>query len=72
MESPKGMYKNSKRPKGVIIAVLGISEFCIGTWWYPFSKSILEKMVEPCKKLERSWRLGRGYLSGVVAAFKRR
>ncbi len=64
--------KNSKRPKGVIIAVFGISDFCIGTWWYPFSKSILEKIVEPCKKLDKSWRLGRGYLSGVVAAFKRR
>ncbi len=33
---------------------------------------ILEKIVRPCKKVERSCKFGSGYLSAVVTMFKRR
>ena len=44
---PKGILKNSKRPKGVIMAVFGMSSSAIGIWWKPFTKSITENTVMP-------------------------
>lgn len=43
---PKGMCKNLKRLNWVIMVVLGTSSARTGTWWYPCTKSILEKIDE--------------------------
>ena len=40
---PKVMRVNSNRPNGVVMAVFGMLEVFIGTWWYPFFRSIFEK-----------------------------
>ncbi len=32
---PKVIRMNSNRPKGVVIAVLGMSPGFMGIWWYP-------------------------------------
>ena len=43
----KGILRNSNRPKGVVIAVLGISSDATGIWWYARMRSSLENMVAP-------------------------
>ena len=70
--SPKAINKNSQRPKGVAIAVLGMSSSAIGIWWYALTRSILEKMVQPAMRSLRDCMLGMGYLSGTVTVFRRR
>ena len=70
--SPKGVRRNSKRPNGVITAVLWTSSGATGIWWYPRTRSILEKKLRPCSWAEKSCRCGTGYLSGVVLALSRR
>ena len=44
---PKVIRVNSNRPNGVVIAVLGMSPGFMGIWWYPFFRSIFEKIVQP-------------------------
>jgi hypothetical protein len=44
----------------MMMAVFGMSTAATGTWWYPFIKSSLEKMVQPCRLAEKSWMLGKG------------
>ena len=58
--SPNGIRRNSKRPKGVAIAVLGTSSAQTGTWWYPLTRSIFEKTWHPERSIARSWRCGMG------------
>ncbi len=36
------------------------------------TRSIFEKIVQPCRPLESSCMFGKGYLYGVVTKFKRR
>ena len=48
---PKGILRNSNIPKGVMMAVLWMSEADIGTWYYPFCRSNLEKTEEPSKQM---------------------
>ena len=57
---PKGIRTNSKRPKGVVMAVLGTSSGATGIWWNARTKSNLEKMVAPCSVAEKSciWGMG--------------
>jgi hypothetical protein len=43
-----------------------------GDWWKAFTKSILEKIVQPSMLAERPFRLGKGYLSGTVIVLRRR
>ena len=57
---PNGILRNSKRPKGVMMAVFLMSEGWTGIWWYPFFKSSLLKMVAPARLLVMSARFGRG------------
>ncbi len=57
---PKVMWVNSKRPNGVMMAVLGMSSGFIGTWLYYFFRSILEKMTHPSALAIKSIMLGSG------------
>ena len=41
------MGVNSNRPNGVVMAVLGMSSGFMGIWWYPYLRSILEKILLP-------------------------
>ena len=41
--------------KGVVIAVLEMDVSSTGIWWYALTKCILEKIVEPCKVVVKSW-----------------
>jgi len=52
--------------------VLGTSAGLTGIWWQAHTKSILEKIVEPCNEAEESWMCGMGYLSGIVTLFNAR
>jgi hypothetical protein len=47
------------------------SSGAMGTWWKAFTKSILEKTVQPSMLAGRSIRLGKGYLSGTVMVLRR-
>jgi hypothetical protein len=58
--SPNGMYRYSNMPKGVTIAVFGMSAAAMGIWWYPFTRSMMEKKWQPCSFVEKSARDGRG------------
>ena len=69
---PKGMRRNSHKPKGVVMAVLGMSVSARGIRWYPRTRSIFVKIVLPASLADTSDMFGIGYLSGTVAAFKRR
>src|SRR5450830_1371695 len=69
---PNGMNTYSNSPKGVIIAVLGMSASAMGTWWYPLTKSMHEKYLQPESLAEKSSREGRGYLSSTVDVLRRR
>ena len=60
LRKPKGIRVNSNNLKGVVTAVLGISEGSTGTWWYALTRSILEKMEVPWSELEKSWMCGIG------------
>ena len=42
---PKGILRNSHRPKGVIVVALGTSSGAIVIWWCPRMKSTLESTV---------------------------
>ena len=55
-----------------VFGSFGMSEGLIGTWWYPLTRSILEKTVQPFKCADMSCMLGGGYLSGVVCMLRRR
>ena len=67
--SPKGILRNSYRPKGVTIAVLGMSSSAIGIWWYPRTKSTTENTVAPAVDAVKEWIWGKGYLSSAVERF---
>ena len=41
---PKVILMNSNRLNGLVIAVLRMSPEFTGIWWYPFFRSILEKI----------------------------
>ena len=69
---PKVIRVNSNNPKGVVIAVLGMSAGFMGIWWYPFFRSILEKTVQPAALAMKSIMFGMGYVSGTVTALRRR
>ncbi len=69
---PNVMRVNSNRPNGAVIAVLGISAAFIGTWCYPFFRSILEKWVQSAAREAKSSMFGIGYVSGTVTLFRRR
>ena len=43
----------------MVINVLGMF---MGIWWYPFFKSILEKIVQPAALATKSTKLGIGYV----------
>ena len=42
---PKVMHMNSKSLNGVVMAILGMSLGFMGIWWYPFFRSIFEKIL---------------------------
>ena len=52
---PKGICTNSKRPNGVVTAVLGTFSGATEIWWYAWMRSSLEKMVVSCNDEEKSW-----------------
>jgi hypothetical protein len=57
---------------GVVIAVLGMSSGFTGIWWYPFFRSILEKIVQQAALVTKSIMFGMGYVSGMVTALRQR
>jgi len=60
------MYSNI--PKGVVMAVFGISEGSSGIFWYTLTTSSgFKKMVDSFKVVVKFCMCGIGYLSGVVA-----
>ncbi len=59
-EPLEGVQVYSNRPNGVMMAVLGMSAAFMGTWWYPFFRSILEKCVHPAALAAKSSMLGTG------------
>jgi hypothetical protein len=44
----------------VMMAVLGMPGALVGTWWYPFFRSILKKWVHPAAPAAKSSMLGTG------------
>jgi hypothetical protein len=44
---PKGMTNHSKRPYFDLKAVFHTYVYSIGTWWYPYFRSILLKYFSP-------------------------
>jgi hypothetical protein len=66
------MNKYSNRPNGVRMAVFWMSAGSMGTWWYPLTRSMTEKNLQPWSLVDRSCNEGKGYLSWMVAKFNRR
>ena len=60
---PNGILTNSNNPKGVAIAVLGMSSFLTGIWWYPLTRSTFENMVHPASSAAKSCTWGIGKVS---------
>jgi hypothetical protein len=66
-DQPNGMNKYSNKPNGVMMAVLGISSGATGIWWYPLTRSILEKkLCNHSSRLKGLACLGEGTCQGVV------
>lgn len=60
------MEVNSKRPKGVVIAVLRISAEFTDTWGNTFCKSTFENICLSQNMLTKSCKYCRGYLYGII------
>jgi hypothetical protein len=62
------MWVNSNSLNGIVIIVLGMSAAFIGTWWYPFLRSLFEKWVHPAALAAKFSLLEMGLVSRTVQA----
>ena len=67
--NPKGILRNSHRPKGVMTAVFSTSLAATGICQYPFLRSMVVKTFIPSSLVDRSSMCGGGYRSGLVTRF---
>ena len=70
--SPYGIRRNLKRPSVVIMAVLSCDASSTCTCWNACRRSILLNTEHPAKRSLKAVSAGRGYLSSLVMAFRRR
>ena len=61
-----------KQPKRYGYGHLGYVCWLHMIWWYAITRSILLKIVAPCREGMKSCRPGTGYWSGTVVAFRAR
>lgn len=47
--NPNSIDKNLEEPKGMVTTVLGIFTRFTEIWWYAHTRSILEKIMYPCR-----------------------
>ena len=64
-----GICRNYHNPKGAMTAVFGTADSSRGICRYPFFRSSLLKIEQPSRWLEKSAKLGTGYLLAAVAKF---
>ena len=67
---PNGVLVKLNRPKGVVTAVLCMSDGSTGIWLYVRIHFFLEKTFDPAKRWVKTCIWGIGYRSGTVWAFK--